>query len=250
MKEHFRVIAIDETDNWDEATLAGYHIAKAFGLYVIREGEGTHCASVTVDSFAMALSNEFIFDFDLDPSLRAKVIDENIFLEADRASFGETVLDALRSKPSDVGLTHEGLDDCYISYVDVKKHDPRFLSERVTFTHKAGDYKGGSKGTEYHDAIWDEAREYFSGNACEPDILYPPVYLAYQAEKTAKRRALNLRPLDGALSYGPAQLPLFVAAAKRMAESEVILAHWFPEYVERMYARHPDELAAADAARP
>lgn len=207
--ERFRVIAIDETHNWDEAVLAERHIAVAFGLYLIREGERTHCCSLSASSWAVALSNQFIFDFDLDPAKRAEVIDAHLHEHQDGAAICVDPLEALRSAPYDAGLEHEGLDDCYLDYVEVASYDRRFITERVSFKVDSRQY-GGTKSEAYHDAVWDEAREYFQGNAHEPGILNPGVYMAYMAEVEAKARAENRRVLAM-----PA-LPLFMVAAERM----------------------------------
>lgn len=242
-KETFRVIAIDETEHWDAALLAKHHIAKAFCLYLFREGEGTHCCSMSPSSWCVALSNEFIFDFDLDPSLRPAVIDQNIYLSQNWQSYSCDVLELIREIPGNKGLSSEALDDCYFDFIRVSNTDARRISEPVTFTFRASDYKGGSKGEEYRDAVWETAREWFSGNAMHPAILDPATYLAYEVDQVAKLRAKNEPPL----SLGFPQLPLFVAASKRLPERLVVAAKgWVSNYVRHWYERHPEDFARAD----
>jgi hypothetical protein len=248
MKEKFRVVAVDETENWDADLLAQYHIEVAFTLYAIREGEATHCCSMQADSWAIALENVFLFDFDLDPSLRAAVIDKHPELCGD-AVFIVDPLEQIRDKPGNDGLTHEALEDCYLSYVDPDKYPRRYISDSQVFTIRAGDYKGGSKGEEYHEAVWDMAREDFQSNGTPNiPILTEREYLAEMAETAARRRAENLPILP--LSYrAEDHLPLFDAAAHRMLESELVNLRWFGPWAIGHYQRHPDELAQADMIR-
>jgi len=248
--EKFRVVAIDETHNWDADTLAKYHIAAAFGVYAIREGEATHCCSFQADSWAIALENVFIFDFDLDPSLRSKVIDENIELCNGRDG-DQYLLADIRSLPVNAGLTDEGLDDCYLSFIDPATYDSRFLSAPVNLGLDAREYKGGLKGDAYHEAIWEDAREYFSGNGfpCIPVLEYDGIaYREYLAEQAAKRRAENIAPLPFSVNANDS-LPLFAAAAKGMTQTELLKADWLSAYESNYYRRHPEELAEADEWR-
>jgi hypothetical protein len=246
--EIFRVVAIDETHCWDADLLAKHHIAVAFGVYAIREGEATHCCSMSADSWAMHIENAFIFDFDLDPSLRGKVIDEYPYL-----SQGDYVLEDIRRLPGNEGLENEGLEDCYFSYIDPKTYDRRFLSAPVKLGVDARPFRkhGGLKSREYADAVWEDAREYFSGNGypCIPVLEYDGIaYREYLADLSAKHRAENRAPLPFSIN-GDDFLPLFVAAAKRMTQTELLKAGWLSEYEAGHYRRHPEELAEADEWR-
>jgi hypothetical protein len=100
MLEHFRVIAIRETHNWDADTLAEHGIREAFGLYLIREDERTHICSLT-------------------PSSRADFI-RNAFIGGD---------------PDEHDLEYEGDtpgNSSYLGFIDVKNWDPRFMTSPIT----------------------------------------------------------------------------------------------------------------------
>lgn len=254
MKEKFRIIARDETHAWDQSVLDEFHITKAFCLYAIREGEATHCCSLTPSSWAVAIENVFIHDFDLDPSLRAAIIEENHCLSQNWQGYETDVLESLRDRASDK-LSYEAIDEssCYLDFVRDADNDP-FVSGPVTFTFHTRDYKGGSKGTAYHDAIWQAAEEYFR----QEGIPVVPIleldfntgiavnYLDYEAAEVAKRRAENKEPL----AISDNQLPLFVAAARRLPEAMVVSARgWVSEWTRRWYESHPEELAEADQAK-
>lgn len=245
--ERFRVVAVDETHCWDDTVLAKYHIGKAFGLYLIREGEATFCCSTQPSSWAVALGNEFIFDFDLDHSLRSKVIDE--FGEV-YWKYSDDPLEYIRHRPYDNGLETESLEDCYIDFVRVDSHDPRFITDAVDFDidedehGSPGDRSLNSGDESYHCAAWEQAREYFQENAHHPGILAPDTYLAYETEQRAKRRAENLPPLSGR-----DQLPLFVVATHRTRIADMLGKGWLSRYEEDWFARHPEEMVESDARR-
>jgi hypothetical protein len=183
--EHFRILAVLETDNWDQTIIETNQFEAAFGFYLIREGERTHCCSLSASSGAEWLQNAFVYAPD------------------------NHVADAA---VQDGELEHEGGNDfSYFPYVDFKTRDKRFFGDRITLTVNSREY-GGLKSDAYHDAIWQAAREEATSNggSYEPRILGHITYREWEAEQTAKRHAENVKPLAGR-----DQLPLFVAQAKR-----------------------------------
>src|SRR5579863_2751500 len=144
MKEKFRVVAVDETHCWSDGVLAEYHIARAFGLYGVRERDIDGSVDVGVE----ALENYFLFDFDLDPSLAPAAIDANLDLcmkYCMNGGRGDDFLWAIRSHAADK-LSYEGMSERdYIDAPNFAKDDPRFFSAPMTFTLRASDFDGGSK---------------------------------------------------------------------------------------------------------
>lgn len=67
MAHEFFLLAINETQNWDPDYLARFGTVAAFGIYLIKNGERTHCCSLTPSSWGVFIANEFILeDYDLD----------------------------------------------------------------------------------------------------------------------------------------------------------------------------------------
>jgi hypothetical protein len=54
-KFKFRIVAFDETENWDSLPEG----AKVWGIYLFCEGEATHCCSLTPSSWCLFLQNIF-----------------------------------------------------------------------------------------------------------------------------------------------------------------------------------------------
>lgn len=52
----FCLVAFDETDAWDELPV---ECTRAEGIYIMRVGEASYCASITPVSYCMFLCNEF-----------------------------------------------------------------------------------------------------------------------------------------------------------------------------------------------
>lgn len=247
-KEIFRTVALDETDNWDAGFLADNHIAVAFGLYLFREDERTYCCDTSPSTWCECLQNVFIFDFEIDPEARIRLLEEHPDLGSEADPF-----ETYRSRVIDSGLEHENLQDsdCYISFIDVKHYDPRKISGPIEFDidedehGTSGNEKMNSESESYSKAAWEEAREYVSGNSVEPSILCPDVYLEYQADKRKERLAANEAPLSGR-----EQLPLFVVAANKMKTADVLgCKGWLPKWNVEMLLHRPQEWAELDAMR-
>ena len=195
-KEHFHTIAYRETEHWDSEVLEKYRIREAFGLYLFRENEATHICSFTPNSRCDFLSNEFIFHDDATEDDRERAFD----------------------------LSQEAGEDGYFGFIDLAKIDRRKVSDRITVELDARTFEGGLRGEDYLQAIWDEAREYVSGNAMRPDILDAGTFDAWEADQRAKRRAENRPPLSG-----NDQLPLFAAACNRIglqSRGEAVALGW------------------------
>lgn len=179
----FWTLAVEETQNWDSEVLARNGIRAAFGLYLIKEGEGVHLCELTPSSAAEWLQNAFVME------------DESADWEDPE------------------GLEHEsggGDRVTYFRFVDVEKHDKRFLAGPIEISQEDLEdqsiyWAGGPE-----RAAWDAAREAWNGSPDQPDITSAATYDAWQAEQTAKRRAENVPPLS---HRGDGQLPLFYAAA-------------------------------------
>jgi len=181
-KEQFALLAVNETDNWDQSILDKHGFEAAFGVYLIRLGEATHCCSLTASTWAEFYENAFIYDHE----------------------------DAAADKAAE-DLAHEngGEFGRYLTYVDPDQKS-RYLGAAITVEVDADEFEGGKKSDAYHEAIWTEAREAAAtGAISEPAILWSEEYYAQQEEYAAKRRAENRRPLARPI------LPLFFAAAQR-----------------------------------
>lgn len=184
--EKFSIIAIEETSNWAEGLLEENGIEGAFGLYLIRHGEGTHICSFTPSSWCVFIGNEFVYD-------------------SDNEKAHEFAGDNM----------NEGGRDDYFGFIDADKLDPRFIAETFTLPEDADrpDYETDRDG--YHTAIWttaeEEARE-FSCNGLWADICSLYTFRQYKREQAIKRQGEN-RPVL-AQGYHAEFLPLFYAAAE------------------------------------
>ncbi len=181
--ERFFILARHETENWNRDALAAAGIREAFGLYLIRGGEATYCASLSPESWAECLGNAFIWTDD----------------EA-RENYGGD-------------LDHEGADSMYLAFFDPAKVDSRFWSSFTVF--EDGRKLGGLHSESYRAAIWEAAREEAAANggSLEPGILWGAAFDQWQDECTAKARATNDPPLN---PWGDC-LPLFTHAANQIA---------------------------------
>jgi hypothetical protein len=173
----FWTIAKEETDNWDADTLARNGIRAAFGLYLIKEGEGTHLCELTPSSCALWMQNVFILE------------DE----------------EAAANWQDPEGLAHEngGESFTYFRFVDVEKHDSRFLAGPIEIDPEELD--GADE--------WGAAQEAWNQSGDHPRITWEATFDAWQAEQSAKRRAENVPPLS---HRGDGMLPLFYAAAVKI----------------------------------
>lgn len=177
----FWTLAIEETANWDAETLARNGIRAAFGLYLIKEGERVHLCELTPSSAALWVGNRFI-------------------LEDESANWEDPE-----------GLEHEngGERFTYFPFVDVEKHDPRFLAGPIEIDPAELDPLP-EYGETLDSEAWETAAVAWGSNPDEPGILWDATFDAWQAEQTAKRRAENVPPCSG---RGDGTLPLFMAAA-------------------------------------
>lgn len=175
----FWTIAIEETDNWDSEVLERNGIRAAFGLYLIKEGEGVHLCELTPSSCAYWVGNRFILDDD------SADWEDSEGLELENGG--------------DSSFT-------YFRFVDVEKHDSRFIAGPIKID--PADLDG--------DDEWTAAAELWGQGPDEPSITWGSngVYDAWQAELTAKRRAANVPPLS--YRHNGETLPLFYAAAVKM----------------------------------
>ena len=81
MAHEFFLRAINETENWDQEYLAPYSVLAAFGIYLIKNGERTHCCSLTPSSWGVFIANEFVLE---DPD--AEQPDE-LFVDDDNSNY-------------------------------------------------------------------------------------------------------------------------------------------------------------------
>ena len=185
----FWTVAKEETDNWDSEVLARNGIRAAFGLYLIKEGEGTHLCELTPSSGAQWVGNRFV-------------------MEDDSEDWEDPE-----------GLEHEtgGETFTYLRFVDVEKHDSRFIAGPIGIDpdelNVVEEY-----GETLDSAAWDAAQEAWNASPDEPAIAWGTngVYDAWQAELSAKRRAENVPPLSYRCGGIAEPLPLFAAAAMAM----------------------------------
>ena len=109
MAYEFFLLAINETEHWDQEYLAPYNVLAAFGIYLIKNGERTHCCSLTPSSWGVFIANEFILD---DPD--AEQPDE-LFVSDDNSNY--------------FGFTPHNPDNPHHS--PIFKIDGRFSSDRA-----------------------------------------------------------------------------------------------------------------------
>lgn len=165
----------------DAEDQTAFQIVAAFGLYLVPEDEGE-----TVDCIAFGLQNAFIHE----------------------PGTPESVIEAARDELDGGGVESVS----YLMRRDVTGADSRFVA-RVEAPIEPDDDGIGM------EAVW---REIEAGGCIDdwPEILEPGTFWAWQAEKTAARRALNVPPIANYGANGLDNLPLFVAAAnKLLAES-------------------------------
>lgn len=183
----FRTYAVDETENWTLPKSHALHGLPVFGLYAFREGERTYCCSTSPDSWCIALENVFLYP------------DQDDY-EGKRDAYGQTPIE----QALDDGITSEGLDDSYFSFlgdraaldkreaevgdvsarevfeanilrVDLSKLDG-FASSPANFHADNALADAKTCSAAFHKAAmqetWEDAREYFSGNSVHPRILF------------------------------------------------------------------------------
>lgn len=182
----FWTLAIEETYNWDADTLARNGIRAAFGLYLIKEGEGVHLCELTPSSACAWVGNRFVME------------------------------DSAADWEDPEGLEHAGGGDTYTRFIDVEKHDKRFLAGPIEIDPEDLEDQSRYWEGDRDGAAWDAAREARGSNPDEPGILWDATYDAWQAELQAKRRAAMVPPLSYRCGGIAEPLPLFAAAAMNM----------------------------------
>lgn len=135
MKANFRTVAFDETKFWSDLPEG---CTKVYGLYLFKEGEATHCCSLTQSSWCEFLENVFI---GLDG--------EHPFVEEYRYDDG-------------------GEAGSYFSFIDPDKYGDH-VSEPIEFENDRDDFDSDD---EAREDLWEQAREYVRGNALEPPCLW------------------------------------------------------------------------------
>lgn len=184
----FWTLAVEETHNWDSEVLARNGIRAAFGLYLIKEGEGVHLCELTPSSAAEWLQNAFV-------------------MEDDSADWEDPE-----------GLEHDnggGDRVTYFPFVDVEKHDPRFLAGPLEIDPEELDPRP-EYGQTLESEAWAVARDAWNANPDEPAVTWGATFDAWQAELAAKRRAAMVPPLAYRCGGIAEPLPLFYAAAVKM----------------------------------
>ena len=154
--ESFWAIARDESAYWDADALAAHGIKAAFGLYLIREGEGTHVCSLTPSSWCEWLRNDFVFNDD--------------------------ATDEQREAAQELEYDDGGEPGHYSGRVIVPgKMDSRFIAGPVEI-----DPADHDDSDDLHRAIWDAAQEEWHANPDFPTITHDSTYAAWQAETAAR----------------------------------------------------------------
>lgn len=181
--ESFYTIARDETEYWDSDTLARYGIRAAFGLYLVRAGEGTHCCSLRPASWCEWVENAFIYD--------------------------ESATDEQRRAGDCMAYENGGESGMYLEpMVDLETHDSRFIAGPLEIdpadVNPVADY-----GETYDSALWGLAGEEWHRAPDQPAILDESTFDAWRIKERDRRRAENRPPCD--FCRGDV-LPLFGAA--------------------------------------
>ena len=141
----FFIRAIEETSFWETLPDGAQ---RAFGIYIVCDGEATHCCSLTPSSWCEWLQNYFSCAPDDTDKLNAALNDDGAW----ETESGES------------------------GYFNFARHDPAnpWHGPLVEFEVEADDdYDDGSPLPDYlHQALWDDAREYFSGNSHIPKACW------------------------------------------------------------------------------
>lgn len=137
----FFTVAIDQTNYYDKLPRGA---TRAFGLYLVCKDEATYCCSLSPSSWGVNLQNVFT----------CKMSDS----------------DTLHSEMESGEWEMDGLDDSYISFQNYNAKSGRH-SELVSISIETDlefDETDGPLPESVHDELWEEAREYFSGNQYLP----------------------------------------------------------------------------------
>jgi hypothetical protein len=129
----FRLVAFDETRDWCDPPK---ECRKVFGVYLFHEGEATHCCSLLPSSWCEKIENVFI---GLDPE--HPFIEEHGFI---------------------------GLDEDMYTFFIRPEQMPDCVSQAVEFEVDPEDMEAADEealADAMRDEAWEQAREYFHGNA-------------------------------------------------------------------------------------
>ena len=189
----FRVIAQRRTEHWDEMFRKDNRIEEILTLYLIRPGEATHICSLTPNSRVMFLSRVVYTDVCLDGLDRY----ENLTWHQNNEIEG-----------IEIDRHDEELVD-YIGFVDFTKLDARWTGPEFSVTADELEPRDDQTAA---DAAWDWAYEMAEsiGDDIPQVAESAAVFLEWQADDRARRRAINEPPLAGR-----EPLPLFTAAVNR-----------------------------------
>jgi hypothetical protein len=181
MNKHynFYIVARDETHMWADGVLAKHDVRRAFGLYLICDGERTHVASLTASSWALFMGNEFIPEGD-----------------------------ELTSDASELSGTPEDEAGTYFPLFDFVTIDKRFVAGPITVTLEDLDevytITEDTSDTELRELAWSYAEDRQQTNPIYPSITCVETYNIWEREEREARRALNIPP-----NHNPNPLPLF-----------------------------------------
>lgn len=203
----FWTVACDETEYWADGVLAEFAIRRAFGLYLICEGEATYCCSLSPSTWAEALRNVFVCDND------AETYDWS-----GRTGLGRFIEDN----------EYEGLESTYLPFIDPAKFDKRLVAGPFEIERDEIDPDAEMDDEEFRRELWNEARERWNTAPDEPDVVGEACCTEWESDMADRRRAEMRPPLDAR-----GQLPLF-AHATGMIQATVGRAEGWGKDIEGM----------------
>lgn len=209
--EEFRLLAIDETADYEEFGGLPDGVAAVLCLYLIRPGERTHICSMTPNSYMVNMGVEPIYAAGFHPDDEER---DDIF----------NALEEGNTAPEGGSGKYRG---DYYGFKVFETLDKRTYGDAILVDLDDVDADPDENPEQWRDEIWKLAQEEAGMNQAsyEPDMLDGEVYGAYLRDKR-DAGATGPRPLDGWF-HGRA-LPLFEAGAARtgMELPEAKTAGW------------------------
>lgn len=207
--EEFRLLAVDETADYEEFGDLPNGVAAVICLYLIRPGERTHICSMTPNSYMVNMGVEPIYTtgFCPDDEMRDDITD---------------ALDEGNSAPEGGSAKYRG---DYYGFKVFASLDKRTYGAPILVDLDDLDADPDENPEAWRDEIWKLAQEEADCNRAsyEPDLLNGTTYGEYLRDKR-DAGAAGPRPLDGWF-HGSA-LPLFAASTAGMTDADVRNAKW------------------------